>query len=178
MKATALELAGRGWHVFPLRPGTAEPAIRDWAARATTNPWRIVRCWDAGSFNIGLVPCTSGLLVVDLEPAVEGEEPPGALRLPGVSSGADALAVLLEQQEARLPVETYSVLGPGGRLHYYFTHPGECLPAARRPLARHVELRCAGSYIPAAGSVTPEGAYSVLHDGVLAAAPAWTGTQQ
>ncbi|MFF2571108.1 bifunctional DNA primase/polymerase [Streptomyces sp. NPDC058084] len=173
LKAAALELAGRGWHVFPLRPGTTEPAIRDWAARATTNPWRIVRCWDAGPFNIGLVPCVSGLLVLDLLPAAPGEEPPAPFRGPGIADGADVLAVLLDEQQGRLPVETYSVHGPAGRLQYYFTHPEACPPAASRPLPWHVEVRCTGAYVPAAGSVTEDGAFVPLHDGPVAPAPPW-----
>ncbi|MCZ0983849.1 bifunctional DNA primase/polymerase [Streptomyces diastatochromogenes] len=172
MRAAALSLAGRGWHVFPLRPGTTEPAVRDWATRATTNPWRIARCWDSGPFNVGLVPCASGLWVLDLLPAGPGEKPPAEVRRPGVTDGADALAVLLDECGARLPVETYGVGGPGGRMQYYFTHPPQCPPTAPVP-TWHVKVRCAGSFVPAAGSVTAEGAYTPLHDGPVLDAPAW-----
>ncbi|QKV98335.1 bifunctional DNA primase/polymerase (plasmid) [Streptomyces sp. NA02950] len=174
LKAVALAAAARGWHVFPLRPGTTEPAVRDWAERATTNTWRIVRCWDSGPFNVGIVPCASGLLVLDLVPAGAGEQPPEPYRLPGVHGGTDVLAVLLEEWRARLPCETYSVDGPGGRMQYYFAHPDDaCPPAAPGPLAWHVEVRCTGSYVPAAGCVTPDGAYTVGHDAALAEAPGW-----
>ncbi|MEV1042949.1 bifunctional DNA primase/polymerase [Streptomyces sp. NPDC050204] len=174
LKAVALTLAARGWHVFPLRPGTIEPAVRNWAARATTNAWRIVRCWDSGPFNVGIAPCASGLLVLDLVPAGPQEVPPAPYRLPGVVDGADVLAVLLDEQRARMPVETYSVRGPGARWQYYFTRPpATCPPAAPSPLAWHVEVRCTGSYVPAAGSRTPEGVYTVVHDAVPVEAPAW-----
>ncbi|MDX3165918.1 bifunctional DNA primase/polymerase [Streptomyces scabiei] len=174
LKAVALAAAARGWHVFPLHPGTTEPAVRDWVKRATTNTWRIVRCWDSGPFNVGIVPCASGLLVLDLVPAGPGEQPPQPYRLPGVRDGADVLAVLLDERRARMPGQTYIVDGPGGRLQYYFEHPGDgCPPAVPGPLAWHVEVRCAGSYVTAAGSVTPDGAYTVGHDASPAKAPGW-----
>ncbi|MFG3157118.1 bifunctional DNA primase/polymerase [Streptomyces sp. NPDC048219] len=174
LRAVALAAAARGWHVFPLRPGTTDPAVQDWSARATTNTWRIVRCWDSGPFNVGIVPCASGLLVLDLVPAVAGEALPGPYRRPGVADGADVLALLLEEQRARLPVETYSVYGPGGRVHLYFARPaGTCPPTAPGPLAWHVEVHCTGSYVPAAGTVTRDGPYVVGHDAAPAAAPGW-----
>ncbi|MER5302232.1 bifunctional DNA primase/polymerase [Streptomyces lasiicapitis] len=178
LKMAALAAAARGWHVFPLRPGTTVPAVRDWAARATTNAWRIMRCWDSGPYNVGVVPCASGLIALDLEPAGPGESPPEPYRLPGVHDGADVLAVLLERLRARMPVETYSVSGPGQRpgagVQYYFAHPpGPCPASAPDPLAWHVEVRCTGSYVPLAGSLTPEGRYTVMHDAAPEAAPGW-----
>ncbi|MEU2453972.1 bifunctional DNA primase/polymerase [Streptomyces sp. NPDC012765] len=173
LKRAALSAAGRGWHVFPLRPGTLEPAVRDWAARATTNTWRIIRCWETGPFNVGISVCASGLRVLDLLPAGAGEEPPEPFRLPGVTDGADVLAVLLEQHHAALPVETYSVSGPG-RLQYYFAaDPGTCPASAPAPLGWKVEVRCTGSYVAAAGSLTPDGPYEVMHGADPRPAPAW-----
>ncbi|MFD6540635.1 bifunctional DNA primase/polymerase [Streptomyces goshikiensis] len=174
LKRAALAAAARGWHVFPLRPGSVVPAVEDWAGRATTSTWRILRCWDAGPFNVGIAVCASGLRVLDLVPAVAGEEPPEPYRLPGVTDGADVLAVLLEQHNARLPVETHCVAGPGGQLQYYFEAEAGTCPAGRpAPLGWNVEVRCTGGYVAAAGSVTPDGPYTVVHGGDPRPAAGW-----
>jgi hypothetical protein len=170
LKSAALAAAGRGWRVFPLRPGSTVPAVRDWQSRATDDAERIERCWDAGPFNVGLVLCASGLLVLDLAPA-DGERPPLDLRQRGVSDGADVLALLLERRGARFPFETHTVAVPGGGQQYYFAHPpGACTP--RLELAWHVEVRCAG-YTPAAGSVVRGGSYGLVHDAVPPPGPDW-----
>ncbi|MER6253651.1 bifunctional DNA primase/polymerase [Streptomyces sp. NPDC001584] len=174
LKRAALAAAQRGWHVFPLRPGTAEPAVRDWAGRATTSPWRIMRCWDAGPFGVGITVCASGLVVLDLEPVTAGEKPPDPYRLRGVTDGVDVLAVLLEQRNARLPVDTYNIAGPQGRLQYYFAAgTGSCPGSAPEPLGWKVEVRCTGAYVVGAGSTTPDGPYAVMHDGDPLPAPGW-----
>ena len=73
----ALAAADRGWHVFPLTPGTKRPAVRDWENRATLDPDRIRRCWAAGLFNIGIACGPSRLLVLDLDvPKHAGDFPP------------------------------------------------------------------------------------------------------
>lgn len=42
LRAQALHLASRGWHVFPITPGAKKPPIIDrWETRATTDPDRI-----------------------------------------------------------------------------------------------------------------------------------------
>lgn len=172
LKFAALAAAGRGWRVFPLRPGSTVPAVHDWRSRATDEAERIERCWDTGPFNVGLLLCASSLLLLDLAPAGPGDRPPLDLRLPGIHDGADALAVLLERRAARFPFETYTVSSPGGGQQYYFAHPpgSPCTP--RLPLAWHAEVRCAG-YTPAAGSVVRGGAYGLMHDGAPQAAPDW-----
>ncbi|WP_181800370.1 bifunctional DNA primase/polymerase [Streptomyces ipomoeae] len=171
LKTAALAAAGRGWRVFPLRPGSTAPAVRDWQARATDDPERITRCWDSGPFNIGLVPCISGLLVLDLAPALPGDQLPLNLRMSGVTDGADVLAVLLDAHGERLPFDSYTLATPGGGQQMYFAHPdGACV--GRRELAWHVDVRCAG-YLPAAGSVVRGGAYRVLYDAEPLPAPGW-----
>ncbi|MFB7545008.1 bifunctional DNA primase/polymerase [Streptomyces zaomyceticus] len=172
LKTAALAAAGRGWRVFPLRPDSTVPAVRDWQARATDDPERIARCWDTGPFNVGAVLCASGLRVLDLAPAAPGDRPPLNLRLPGVTDGADVLAVLLEQHGIRFPFETYTVAVPGGGQQYYFAHPAGSPCTPRLALAWNVEVRCAG-YTPAAGSVVRGGSYALMHDATPAAGPDW-----
>ncbi|MFF4205730.1 bifunctional DNA primase/polymerase [Streptomyces sp. NPDC001668] len=177
LKASALEAAGRGWRVFPLRPGSLTPAVREWQARATTDPARIERAWSAGPYNVGLVPCSSGLLVLDLVAALPGEQPPARFRLPGVVDGADVLAVLSEDAGERFPTETYTVVGPDGGLQLYFAHPERPCPptssGADSRLGWHVAVRSSGSYVPAAGSATSRGRYTCSHDTQPAPWPDW-----
>ncbi|CAM5261122.1 hypothetical protein SHIRM173S_07371 [Streptomyces hirsutus] len=79
----ALDAAARGWHIFPLRPGTKRPALhgakactgsgpctaghRKWKQRATTDPDRIRAAWSRAPFNVGIATGPSGLVVVDLD---------------------------------------------------------------------------------------------------------------
>src|SRR5258706_240076 len=62
----AAELASRGWHVFPCRPGNKRPAVDRWEERACADPQRVAPHWPAGA-NIGLACGPSGLVVVDLD---------------------------------------------------------------------------------------------------------------
>lgn len=175
-EAAALAAASRGWRVFPLQVGGLLPAVRDWHDRATDDSARIARCWAAGAFNIGLAPCLSRLLVFDLAPAEPGETPPGQW-LPGVVDGADVLALLAERHGAALPTETYTVRTPHGGIHLYFSHPhGPCPPTTygpTSPLGWHIGLRTRGAYVPAVGTTTAAGAFTVIHDTDPAPLPDW-----
>jgi len=62
----ALELAGKGYPVFPLRPGTKEPATPNGFRAATTDPEQIKRWWSENqNFNIGIA--APELLVIDMD---------------------------------------------------------------------------------------------------------------
>jgi hypothetical protein len=47
LQACALDAPARGWHVFPLRPGTKVPAVRHWGHEATTDAEQIKELWSA-----------------------------------------------------------------------------------------------------------------------------------
>jgi len=187
--AAALTAAGRGWHVFPLRPNDKRPAVRDWEARATLDPDRIRRCWSTGPYNVGVACGPSALMVVDLDTAKPGDTPPRQWALPGVECGEDVLAVLAERAGRPFPFLTYSVhTGRGGRHLYFHAPTGAGLrntAGARNGIGWLVDSRAAGGYVVAAGSVvtigpdgevTPAGrpaAYRVTHDSDVAALPGW-----
>jgi hypothetical protein len=134
--------AGRDWHVFPLRPGDKRPAFPDhkaeectgtdlrcrsghqgWEPRATTDPGRIGRAWARTPYNIGVACGPSGLLVIDLDKPKPGEVPPPRWALPGITDGADVLAVLCERHGQPFPWETFLVRTRRSGLHLYFTAP-------------------------------------------------------
>ncbi|MFI5749052.1 bifunctional DNA primase/polymerase [Streptomyces sp. NPDC051644] len=175
LKTAALAAAARGWRVFPLKPGTITPAVQNWQQKATTDTEKINTAWDHGPYNVGLAPCPSGLLVLDLVPASPGEHPPLCHRSPGIQDGADVLAALTDSKGARFPVETFSVITPGRGLHLYFAHPqGHCPRASvgtDSPLGWHVAIRSAGSFVPLPASITSQGTYEIAHPGPVGAWP-------
>lgn len=161
----ALYLAGMGWPVFPLRPGTKRsPAVRDWENRATTDPARIRRCWEADRWNIGLPTGPAGLVVVDLDMPKDTETGP---------DGAAALTTVATERGGPIP-DTYTVSTPsGGRHLYYRCPPGVRLRNTAGQIAPRVDTRAGGGYVVAPGSVTDAGAYELLDETEPAELPAW-----
>ncbi|MFF7949269.1 bifunctional DNA primase/polymerase [Streptomyces griseorubiginosus] len=178
----ALDAAERGWHVFPLRPGTKRPALhgeqacprtgecasghRKWEQRATTDPDRIRAAWSRTPFNVGIATGPSRLLVVDLDTP----EHKGSSDAP---DGAATFGALCERAGHPAP-DTYRVRTPSGGQHLYFTAPlGVRLPSTVEALAPSVDTRAWGGYVVAAGSHTPSGAYEALCGSVAASLPSW-----
>ncbi|MFJ9727987.1 bifunctional DNA primase/polymerase [Streptomyces sp. NPDC101209] len=178
----ALAAAERGWHVFPLRPGTKRPALhgekscprtgecasghRKWEQRATTDPDRICAAWSRAPFNVGIATGPSGLLVVDLDVPKDnsnGDAP----------DGAATFAALCERAGHAVPT-TYRVRTASGGEHLYFTTPpGVRLTNTARTVAASVDTRAWGGYVVAAGSTTPTGDYEALSGPETASLPAW-----
>jgi hypothetical protein len=193
--------ARRDWHVFPVRPGDKRPAFPDhkaeectgtdlrcrsghqgWEPRATTDPGRIGRAWARTPYNVGLACGPSGLLVIDLDPPKPGEVPPPQWTLPGVTDGADVLAVLCERHGQPFPSETFMVRTRRGGLHLYFTAPpglrlGNTNGRNERGLGWLIDTRGHGGYVVAPGSFVdlPDGTghYEVLYDRPPAPLPDW-----
>ncbi|PRX47952.1 bifunctional DNA primase/polymerase-like protein [Prauserella shujinwangii] len=161
----ALYLAGLGWPVFPLRPGTKrQPAVKDWENRASTDPVRIRRCWTADRWNIGVATGPAGLVVVDLDAPKDGDHGP---------DGAAALAALAAERGGPLPA-TFTVATPsGGRHWYYRCPPGVRLRNTQGQVCAHVDTRAGGGYVVGPGSVTAEGGYELLDERAPAELPAW-----
>jgi Bifunctional DNA primase/polymerase, N-terminal len=170
----ATELASRRWCVFPVEPGGKRPAVDRWEQRATASPEHVSSAWSGrwSGYNIGVACGPSRLVVVDLDR--HGELPADWRALPGVVDGLDVFAQLLEWAgEARLP-ETYWTVTPSGGWHLYFTTPEDGPPIRNSAglLGPAVDVRGAGGYVVAAGSVDGR-AYEVLDDRSSAPLPAW-----
>jgi hypothetical protein len=169
----ALSYAARGWHVFPLRPGDKRPAVKDWDNRATTDPARIESAWTAGLYNIGIACGPSKLVVVDLDIPKSGKEPPPAYRKPGVTNGADVLAMLCEALDQPFPA-TYAVRTGTGGQHLYFTAPpGEVLRNTASRLGWLIDTRAKGGFVVAAGSTVARRPYEVICECDPEPLPAW-----
>jgi Bifunctional DNA primase/polymerase, N-terminal/AAA domain len=159
----ALGYAARGWHVFPLKPGSKDPATPHGFKDATTDREQIEAWWTATpDANIGIATgAISGIIVLD----------------PDGPEGEETLAKL-ERELDQLP-ETYTVHTPGdsskGKLpgrHIYLHHPGGKLQN-RRGRDKNwnqpgFDVRGDGGYVVAAGSVRPDGPYTENGDGRVA----------
>ncbi|MFD3848741.1 bifunctional DNA primase/polymerase [Streptomyces microflavus] len=182
---SALKAAGRGWHVFPLRPRDKRPALhgetacpgigdcsgghRKWEQRATTDPDRIRKAWSAGAFNVGLATGPSGLVVVDLDP-VKAKDPKGT------PDGVTSLQALCERAGKAVPA-TYRTRTASGGHHLYFTAPpGVRLGNSAGKLGTHIDTRAHGGYVLAPGSTLPHGEYEVVDPTGPVPLPEWLHT--
>ncbi|MGW0187336.1 bifunctional DNA primase/polymerase [Streptomyces sp. NPDC003362] len=181
----ALNAAERGWHVFPLRPGTKRPALhgeaacprtgpcagghRKWEDRATTDPDRIRTAWSRAPFNVGIATGPSGLLVIDLD-------------VPKNNSSADApcgaatFAALCERTGQPVP-RTRTIRTASGGTHLYFTAPAAVrLHNTAGTLAPLVDTRAWGGYVVAAGSTVDGARYETAGPALLRPLPDWLKT--
>jgi hypothetical protein len=192
MIQAALTAAGRGWHVFPLRPGSKRPAYPDhderhcdrldprcrnghtgWEPRATTDPGRITRAWTRAPYNVAVACGPARLVVVDLDTPKPGKYPPPEWDRPGIRTGADVLAALCADAGQNYPAATYTVSTASGGTHLYFTAPAGVLRNTTGALGWLVDTRAGGGYVVAAGSTVDGRAYAVEVDEPPAEQPAW-----
>ena len=163
LRTAALQYALRGWHVFPLIPGTKRPACpghpagrcdrsdpwcrqghTGWEQRATTTDTRIRRAWTRKPYGIGIACGPSKLLVVDTD------QPKAAAT---ATSGEATLAQLEVRYGAQLP-PTYTVATPSGGTHRYFVQPGGVpLGNTAGLLGPLLDTRGAGGYVVAGPTV-------------------------
>jgi Bifunctional DNA primase/polymerase, N-terminal len=168
----ALELALRGWHVFPCQSGGKRPMVDQWEQRATANPDHVRGAWTSRfpGANIGIACGPSRLVVLDLD--THGEMPPDWAQ-PGIIDGRDVFALLLEWAGEALP-ETYWVATPSGGWHFYFTAPdGDQIRNSAGKLGPLVDVRAAGGYVVGAGSVIDGKPYVLLTDTDPVSLPGW-----
>ncbi|MER7965318.1 bifunctional DNA primase/polymerase [Streptomyces ardesiacus] len=178
----ALDAAGRGWHVFPLRPGTKRPALHGetscprtgpcasghlkWEQRATTDPDRIRAAWSLAPYNVGIACGPSGLLVVDLDmPKDKGSS--------DAPCGATTFQALCERNGQPVP-RTRTIRTASGGTHLYFTAPAAArLHNTAGTLAPLVDTRAHGGYVVAAGSTVDGTPYKLEGPALLRPLPAW-----
>ena len=157
----ALEYAGRGWAVFPLKPGGKTPLTPHGFKDATTDVERIRAWWEQHPIaNIGL--CTgkaSGVVVLDVDRHGKGD---GEMSLQE-----------LQREFGRLP-PTCEVLTPNGGRHFYFAHSNGAVKG-RNGLRPGIDLKAEGGYVVAPPSVlegTPQ-PYTRRNGHAVCPLPAW-----
>jgi hypothetical protein len=140
----ALELAGRGFRVFPLRENDWRPQIKGWVDAATTDEATIRRWWAQWpKGNVG-VATGQGLVVIDIDNK-KGKN--------GSASFADL----------DLPIEsldTFTVETPSGGRHVYFdarTLNGRLVYNSAGTLGLGLDVRGDGGYVVGPGSFLPDG---------------------
>jgi hypothetical protein len=168
---SALAAADLGWWVFPCTPGAKRPALREnWQDLATTDADRIRSWWARQPYNIGIACGQSGLVVIDLDVAHDGQA-----GLDGPVSGADALERLSRAHGQRYPGGTYAVDTPSGGTHLYFTAPPTPVRNSAGRLGPLIDVRADGGYVVGDGSRIGGRAYTA-RGGVLPLAlplPGW-----
>jgi hypothetical protein len=159
----ALQLAERGWYVFPLRPSDKRPlpGFTKWQERATTDPDQIHRWWTTAPYNIGIATGPSGLLVIDCDTSQESDLP--RWRLSGD---------VVEMAGHRLP-RTFTVRTPSGGLHLYFNAAGHLLGNTAGKVGRGIDTRGIGGYVVGPGSVSSAGYYRIAARSLVAELPEW-----
>ena len=161
----ALGFARAGFAVFPLLPGSKNPATRNGFLSATSDPEKVAGWWARNpGFNIGIA--TAGLIVIDCDAAkpwnseVWGEQPTG------VHNGDDVLAMVAEQSGdiygSHLAHSWVSATRSDGR-HYWFTAPEGQTFRNRTARWPWVDVRASGGYIIAPWSVVEGRGYWPIH---------------
>lgn len=166
---SALELAAKGFYVFPLIENGKTPAIDAFPTKASRDPERIKRWWTCPvtgweqDFNIGISTSrfngkdNGALLVVD----VDNKK----------GKNGDAEIIRLELEGKILPPTLEAVTPTGGRhLFYEVDAP---LKQGVDTLGVGLDTRSKGGYVCAHGSVTEKGRYEFRAESPVAKAPEW-----
>lgn len=133
------------FYVFPLKPGTKEPAVKDWENVAVPEEF-------APGDHYGIACGPSGLVVVDCD----------VDKISGDKVGLRNFLILWERHESTVEPETLTVETPSGGTHYYFAAPeGENIRNSAGKLGKGIDTRAAGGYVVGPGVVLPNGAYEV-----------------
>lgn len=168
---SALDLASKGFHVFPLAPGTKDqPTIADFPTLASRDPETIKAWWidpileTEQPFNVGISTTKFGddeaLVVVDVDNK-EGK------------NGDDEL-FKLELAGSELPA-TFEQRTPTGGRHLIF-RTRKAVKQGTNVLGRGLDIRSRGGYVVGAGSHVERGTYSRVdcdRDRPLEWAPEW-----
>ena len=140
----AIEYAGKGMAVFPLKPRDKKPLTKHGVNDATTDFDTITKWWKKNpNANIGIAcgQVSGGLLVIDLDERANGV------------SGFDSLHEW-ESEHGELPETARTITGKGGsHILYRVDHKEN----NRVDLLEGVDVRSDGGYIVAPPSIHPNG---------------------
>ena len=155
----ALDLARRGFRVFPLVPGTKRPAIERWQDLATTDEATIRAAWAQREWNIG-VATGHGLLGIDID----------------VKNGKDGEASFAALGLTAEDLDTLTVRTPSGGRHVYFRLDDVHLGNSAGSIGSGLDSRGEGGFLVGPGSAlangSGRGAYTIEHEAALRPLPA------
>jgi hypothetical protein len=165
----ALDMARRGFRVFPLReddpdlkPGQIKrPALAgDWKALATQDEATIAKWWTNKNYNIAVATLPDdGLVILDYDTK------------PG-QSGAKAL----QAHDALDMPDSFRVSTASGGTHVYLKAPkGVAIPNSVSKLAKNVDVRGneRGGYVVAPGSTIHGKPYAITSEAPIEEIPDW-----
>jgi hypothetical protein len=163
---SALELASRGWYVFPCATGTKRPALNgNWQRHATTDPGRIRDWWTYRPYNIGISCGPSNLVVIDLDvPPWRDADP---------ATGVSTLRELCQRAGRPYPSGTFTVVTPSGGTHLYFRAPAAAIANSASRLGPLIDIRADGGYVLGPGSRVGGRSYTRTNEALPAPLPAW-----
>lgn len=158
----ALDLASRGFHVFPCRPGSKLPCIKDFPNRATRDPEQIAKWFADPARNIGISTTkfrdNQSLVVIDLDTKED--------------RNGDRTLLQLELSGCEMP-DTLEHRTPSGGRHFVFASAVQCRQGTD-VLGPGLDIRARGGYILAPGSITKGIPYTRINGHQAPAkAPAW-----
>jgi hypothetical protein len=159
---SALNLAARGFYIFPITSGKkSPPALKNWQGEATRDADIINLWWDLADYNVGISTTKFGdsqaLVVVDVDNK-------------GDKNGEGSL-IQLEFEGNEFP-PTFEQLTAGGGRHLIYVH-SQPLRQGVDVLGRGLDIRSKGGYIVGPGSVVEGNLYRTTAAGCPAPVPAW-----
>ena len=140
----ASHLTGKGFKVFPVRPGSKFPPLFEgWQQKASRDPAVIKNWWTRWPLANPAILMSDGFFALDVDVR---------------RNGLQTLAILKEKWGALRP--TYSQTTPTGGLHVIYFSSTEIVPSSKDRFGEGIEIKGTGSYVLGAGSVI-EGKYYV-----------------
>lgn len=168
---SALSLAEKGFHVFPLIENGKTPAIDGFPVKATRDPEQIKSWWTCPvtgweqDFNVGVSTSkfngSQALLVVDVD----------------TKNGKDGNAELLRlEMEGKVLPPTLEARTPTGGRHIFYVVDAPVRQGVNT-LGDGLDTRSKGGYVCGVGSITDKGEYVFCSESPIASAPDWLVTQ-
>jgi AAA domain/Bifunctional DNA primase/polymerase, N-terminal len=154
----ALDMARRGFRVFPLLPDSKKPPtfMQKWPYAAATDEAKIREWFTEGDWNYGMV--LDGIAVADIDPRNGGDE-----SFPALQKEHGLTAEL----NPTLVVKTHS----GG--YHFFYKTDEPLKSRAHAFAKGIDLKTgAGAYVVGPGSTINGRKYEILRDRPVGKMPA------
>ena len=137
-----------GWRVFPANPENKKPLISGWQERATSDPDGIRELFTP--FPNAMIGLPTGpinkITVVDLD----------------IKNEVDGFKTVMSLG-IRMPTSAIAFTPSGGFHLYYSTHSDE-YPCSAGKIGPGVDIRGAGGYVIAPGSISPTGKYRWKND--------------
>jgi hypothetical protein len=146
----AVELANKGWYLFPIPPNT-KAAWEGWPDASTNDPEYIASTWPDDDANIGVHCGPSNLLVLDIDVVGSYDE---AVHELGTSAVPD----------------TFTVKTASGKWHMYFAVPAINNYTNRVKIdGTRVDVRVNNGYVLGPGSIIDGVPYAIAYNDAVAA---------